>query len=74
MFLKITKEYEMTETTQDALLTVHEAAEYLRVPVSWVYERTRTRAIPVRKLGHHVRIPRSELVAWVEEEGTAQAG
>ena len=61
------KRYGM-ETTND-LLTVEEAANYLRVPISWVYERTRTRSIPVRKLGRHVRIPRSELLAWIEKEG-----
>ena len=48
------------------LLTVEEVAEYLRVPRSWVYERTRCRAIPIRKLGRHVRIPRDELLAWIE--------
>lgn len=61
-------------TSQNDLLTVGEAAQYLRVPKSWIYERTRTRSIPVRKLGHHVRIPKNELVAWVEREGAAQAG
>ena len=54
---------------QNELLTVQEAAEYLRVPISWVYERTRTRAIPIRKLGRHVRIPRSELLEWIDLQG-----
>ena len=54
---------------QQELLTVSEAAEILRVPVGWVYRRTRTRDIPVRKLGRHCRIPRSELMAWIESEG-----
>ena len=52
------------------LMTVQEAASYLRVPVSWVYERTRTRALPVRKLGRHVRIPRGELLDWVDRHGS----
>jgi excisionase family DNA binding protein len=51
------------------LLTVEEAADYLRVPRSWVYERTRSHAIPLRKLGRHVRIPRNEFLAWIEREG-----
>ena len=55
--------------TQDELLTVRETAQILKVPISWVYERTRNKAIPVRKLGRHVRIPRSELMAWIEREG-----
>ncbi|MBT5319849.1 MAG: helix-turn-helix domain-containing protein [Chloroflexi bacterium] len=55
---------------KDELLTVVEVAHYLRVPVSWVYKRTRNREIPIRKLGGHIRIPRSELLAWVEAEGS----
>ena len=58
----------MDRTNLDDLLTVREAADYLRVPVSWVYERTRTRSIPVRKIGRHVRIPREELLAWIERD------
>lgn len=60
----------MAIATPSDLLTVQEVAEYLRVPESWVYERTRRRAIPVRKLGRLVRIPRQELLAWVERQGT----
>ena len=51
------------------LLTVQEVAKHLRVPVSWVYERTRCKAIPVCKLGRHVRIPRDALLAWIENDG-----
>jgi len=58
--------------TPDALLTVVEAANYLKVPVSWIYERTRTRAIPVRKIGRHCRIPREEFLEWIEREGSTQ--
>jgi excisionase family DNA binding protein len=53
------------------LLTVKETAEYLRVPVSWVYERTRLGTIPVRKIGHHCRIPRKELLEWIDQEGSS---
>ena len=72
-FRKHRKGYDMALAGLDDLLTVEEVAEYLRVPKTWVYERTRTRAIPVRKIGRHVRIPRDELLAWVEREGTLQA-
>ena len=54
------------------LLTVLEAADYLKVPVSWIYERTRTRAIPVRKIGRHCRIPKVELLAWIDEQDQMQ--
>ena len=59
----------MTIAMSSDLLTVQEVAEYLRVPESWVYERTRRRAIPVRKLGRLVRIPRRDLLAWIDQEG-----
>jgi excisionase family DNA binding protein len=49
-----------------AWLTVHEAAEMLRVPVSWLYERTRTNSIPHVKLGKYLRFDRDELTAWVD--------
>ena len=52
----------------DELLTVQEVAKYLKVPVSWIYERTRTRQIPVRKIGRHCRIPRDQLLKWIEEQ------
>jgi excisionase family DNA binding protein len=50
-----------------AWLTVQEAAELLRVPVSWLYERTRTNSVPHVKLGKYLRFDRDELVAWVDE-------
>ena len=60
----------MAEELQN-LLTVQETADYLRVPVSWVYARTCTRGLPVRKLGRHVRIPRDLLMAWIEKQVAA---
>ena len=54
------------------LLTVSEAADYLKVKPSWIYERTRTQSIPVRKIGRHCRIPKDELIAWIDRENPAQ--
>jgi excisionase family DNA binding protein len=48
-------------------LTVQEAAELLRVPVSWLYERTRTNSVPHVKLGKYLRFDRDELNAWLEQ-------
>jgi excisionase family DNA binding protein len=48
-------------------LTVQEAADLLRVPVSWLYERTRTNTVPHVKLGKYLRFDRDELAAWVDE-------
>ena len=36
------------------LFTIQEAAEVLRIPISWLYERTRRNAIPCRRLGKYV--------------------
>ena len=48
-------------------LTIDEAAALIRVPKSWLYERTRTNAIPHLKLGKYLRFNRDELVAWTQQ-------
>src|SRR2546425_6679386 len=53
------------------LLTVHEVAELLQVPVSWVYGRTRKRSlerIPGYRLGKYWRFRQTEVMAWVESQ------
>ena len=47
------------------LLTVHDVAAMLHVPVSWVYEHTRRDtpdALPVVKVGKYVRFRRADLL------------
>ena len=54
-----------------SFLTVREVAELLRVPVTWVYARTRKRAanrIPGYRLGKYWRFQESEVLAWVETQ------
>ena len=55
-------------------LTVEEAAQRLGVTVGWIYERTRRKAIPHRKLGKFVRFTEEDLRAIVEAaaKGTMQ--
>ncbi len=56
----------------DALLTVEDVAELLRVPVSWVYERTRARSanrIPGFRLGKYWRFREADVLAWLEQQG-----
>jgi excisionase family DNA binding protein len=51
------------------LLTVQEVAEMLRVPVSWVYARTRQTGpgtIPRLKVGKYVRLRLKDVLAWLE--------
>ena|SRR5690349_5152656 len=52
------------------LLTVHDVAEILSVPVSWVYGRTRRRSagrIPGIRLGKYWRFRREEVVQWIDQ-------
>jgi excisionase family DNA binding protein len=48
-------------------LTIDEAAALIRVPKSWLYERTRTNTIPHLKLGKYLRFDRDELAAWARQ-------
>ena len=54
-----------------ALLTVHEVAEILKVPVSWVYEHTRKRGaarLPHFKLGKYLRFEEQALREFLDRE------
>ena len=56
-----------------ALLTVEEVADLLRVPPTWVYERTRSRAadrIPGFRLGKYWRFREADVLAWLERRRT----
>ena len=51
------------------LLTVAEVAALLKLPVSWVYERTRRRGlerIPHFKLGKYLRFSEQEVLDWLK--------
>ena len=51
------------------MLTVAEAAALLKLPVSWVYERTRrkgTERIPHFRLGKYLRFSQQELLDWLQ--------
>jgi excisionase family DNA binding protein len=47
------------------LLTLDEVVAWLRVPRSWIYERTRTAQIPHVKLGKYLRFSRRALAEWL---------
>jgi len=62
-----------SQTKRLEYYTPQEVADILRVPIKWVYERTRLGQIPVRKFGGHIRIPVDEFEAWEKEQtGIAQ--
>jgi excisionase family DNA binding protein len=53
------------------LLNVHEVAELLQVPVSWVYERVRKRSLerlPGYRLGKYWRFREADIEAWIERQ------
>ena len=53
------------------LLTVQEVALLLKVPVSWVYEHTRTHSadrIPGFRLGKYWRFRGSDVLDWLERQ------
>jgi excisionase family DNA binding protein len=57
------------QTQADELMTVSEIAALFKVPVSWVYERTRQRGIeriPHVKLGKYLRFSMPEIKKWLE--------
>ena len=56
------------------LLTVHDAARFLNVSVSWIYEHTRKAAqdrLPFLKLGKYVRFDRTDLREYVNAKRRA---
>ncbi len=54
-------------TDHASWLTIDEAAALIRVPKSWLYERTRTNTVPHVKLGKYLRFDRQELVTWTRQ-------
>ena len=56
---------------QRSLLSVEEVAALLKVPLSWVYDRTRLRTkerIPGFRLGKYWRFREADVLAWLERQ------
>ena len=51
------------------LVTPQELAAILKVPVSWIYQRTRLgpRAIPFIRVGRYVRFDPQQVIAFLKE-------
>ena len=54
------------------LIGINEMAEKLSVPVSWLYQRTRSKEIPHYKVGKYVRFDESEVWEWVKKQNEAE--
>ena len=60
-----------------ALATAQELAAILKVPVSWIYQRTRLgpEALPFIRVGRYVRFDPQQVIAFLEAKGrTGDAG
>lgn len=59
-----------------ALITVKELAERLKVPSSWIYQRTRlgTKAIPHVRIGKYVRFDLIEVLEFFRKNGLPENG
>ncbi len=67
----------MTDDESGELLTVEEVAELLRVPRSWVYERSRARSrnrLPHVKLGKYLRFYKADILRYVEKMKRGEGG
>jgi excisionase family DNA binding protein len=53
---------------EDRLLRPEQAAWYLNVKASWVYEAVRTGRLPCRRVGRHIRFTRLMLDEWLSEQ------
>jgi excisionase family DNA binding protein len=54
----------------DQLLTLDELSKALKVPRSWIYDKTRRRGpdtIPVLRVGRYLRFSLSAVMAWLEK-------
>ena len=63
---------EQTAPVSDAdLLTVQEAANLLRVKVSWIYARVEgVNDLPVMRVGRYLRFRRGVLNRWLDNGGS----
>ena len=59
------RELQTGDLGMNAFLTIKDAQQLLKVPRSWLYERTRKGEIPHVKLGKYIRFDREQLLAWV---------
>ena len=57
---------------KQSLIGIKEMAVKLKVPVSWLYSRTRTNKIPHYKLGKYVRFDESDVFEWLKKQSEAE--
>jgi excisionase family DNA binding protein len=65
---------EGARSVEPALLRVDEAAQYLSLGRSKMYERIARGELPVIRIGRSVRVPRNALEAWIQAQVNEQNG
>ena len=58
----------------EPFVKIEDAAQFLGVKVSWIYEQVRLDRMPSHKVGHFRRFKLSELDAWARARQTDGAG
>ncbi len=60
----------------EKLLSVRELAEWLGLPVGWIYKQTSARppTIPVIKLGKYCKFRKSEIEAYLDRQHSQGGG
>jgi excisionase family DNA binding protein len=61
---------DLTRDPEPALLTIEEAARYLRLSRAKVYAMAQRGDMPSVRMGRSVRIRRERLDAWLDEQST----
>ena len=54
------------------VLTVDEAAEYLRIPKSSLYKLAQEGKVPCQKVGKHWRFHRDAIDSWLSNDSTGR--
>jgi excisionase family DNA binding protein len=58
-------------TEHQELITISELSQKLKVPVSWLYSRTRERgegSIPLVRVGKYLRFDFGQVKQWLQEK------
>jgi excisionase family DNA binding protein len=63
-----TEQQPVAALKEDRLLRHQQAAWYLNVKTSWVYEAVRSGLLPCRRVGRHIRFTRPMLDEWLAQQ------
>ncbi len=66
--LKVLKPLLEKGTGEDTIFDVEGLADYLRVPVSWVYNKNTLKELPHFKAGKYSRFRKKDIDQWVKSQ------